>query len=153
NDAGNTEDITVSYELEAIDAEGPYAGVAEQRVKGITVPTEGEQSFKVVDVAPGKEAGLLAEDGSFEASEEIAQGEFVYRVLSSGVPANPPEPLRSWSFVDSYAQGARAIHTDWKVVADADIHDSEGEVVHAAGDVLATADDESLFTIAPQGDS
>jgi fimbrial isopeptide formation D2 family protein len=142
-------------------------------------PVAAESSVKVQAVAPSKSAvipgvagvpgvdGTIPADGSpgtppvapIEAIPEkaltsvVEDGEFVYKLGSSQLPANRLSPVEFWGLVDSYTGGDRALHDAWSVVADADIHGADGAVLFAKGSLLADQDNTTHFAASFDGDT
>lgn len=120
-------------------------------VKGVS-PTKSAVTKATAEVpANGDEAAVPAADESTLVSIP-RNSEFSYKLGSSELPANRLSSTQNWMLVDEYTSGDRAQHDGWSVVAQTPIHDEDGKVLFEAGDVLADANNVSLFKAVFSGD-
>lgn len=148
-------DHTVSYQAVVQDAgESTSASVqTTQVIDDNEFSVEEVESFPVESIAPSKGAFTI-EDGEAEEVDSIAQNaQFFYGISNSETPEDPLYPLDTWGVSDVYTSGDRALHENWQVIADVDITDADGEVVFAAGSVIADDSDTTYFEKRPEGDS
>lgn len=120
-------------------------------VKGVS-PTKSAVTKATAEVpATGDEAAVPAADESTLVSIP-RNSDFSYKLGSSELPANRLSSTQNWVLVDEYTSGDRAQHDGWSVVAQTPIHDEDGKVLFEAGDVLADANNVSLFKAVFSGD-
>lgn len=118
-------------------------------------PVAAETSVKVQAVAPHKSAVTPAGEETPETALKnvVQNAEFTYKLGSSAIPANRLVPLESWTMVDGYTAGDRALHDTWSVVADTDIRGTDGKVLIAKGSVIADQGNTKYFTASFDSDS
>ena len=150
------QDYAVSYQAmvrKDVKEDSTIVGETVQVVDDREHPVASESEVSVAAISPSKT--VVDKDGSREALDSVASGsEFWYRVVSSQHPAAALYPVTEWSAVDETTRGDQQLHDAWSVRAVGDIHDADGEVLFADGEVIADQDTRAdWFSLSFSGDS